>query len=67
MTASESPGGSGLPEVPAELPVLDNGSGLSRESRISAQALARLLQTAFVSPSMPELMSSLPVARTCSR
>ena len=45
----------------AELPVLDNGSGLSRNERISAQALARLLQTAYLSPQMPELMSSLPI------
>ena len=45
-----------------EVPVLDNGSGLSRAERISAQALARMLQTAYLSPQMPELMSSLPVA-----
>lgn len=42
-------------------PLLDNGSGLSRQSRISAQALARLLQVAYQSPQMPELMSSLPI------
>jgi serine-type D-Ala-D-Ala carboxypeptidase/endopeptidase (penicillin-binding protein 4) len=42
--------------------VIDNGSGLSRESRASAQLLARLLQAAWVSPVMPELMSSLPVS-----
>ena len=45
-----------------EVPVLDNGSGLSRAERISAQALARMLQIAYLSPQMPELMSSLPVA-----
>ena len=45
-----------------DVPTLDNGSGLSREARISAQALARLLQSAYVSPLMPELMSSLPIA-----
>ena len=44
-----------------EPPVLDNGSGLSRSERISAQALARLLQVAWASPLMPELMSSLPI------
>ena len=44
-----------------DLPVMDNGSGLSRSERISAQALARLLQTAYLSPLMPELMSSLPI------
>ncbi len=44
-----------------EAPVLDNGSGLSRDERISAQGLARLLQFAWSSPSMSELMSSLPI------
>ncbi len=45
----------------AETPVLDNGAGLSRTERISAQALGRLLQAAWASPQMPELVSSLPV------
>lgn len=44
-----------------DAPVLDNGSGLSRQERISAQALARLLQSAYRSALMPELMSSLPI------
>jgi len=42
--------------------VLDNGSGLSRTTRISAQRLARLLTQSFDSPSMSELMSSLPIS-----
>jgi D-alanyl-D-alanine carboxypeptidase/D-alanyl-D-alanine-endopeptidase (penicillin-binding protein 4) len=42
--------------------VLDNGSGLSREERISADNLARLLLAAWQSPVMPELLSSLPLA-----
>jgi len=46
----------------AEPPAPDNGAGLSREARISAQALARMLQTAWQSPVMPELVSSLPIA-----
>ena len=45
-----------------DAPILDNASGLSRDERISAQALARLLQTAYRSSLMPELMSSLPIA-----
>ncbi|MEO8544584.1 MAG: D-alanyl-D-alanine carboxypeptidase/D-alanyl-D-alanine-endopeptidase [Burkholderiaceae bacterium] len=45
-----------------EAPLVDNGSGLSRSSRISAAALARLLQIAYQSPWMSELMSSLPIA-----
>ena len=43
------------------VPVLDNGSGLSRLERISATGLLRLLQVAYASPAMPELMSSLPI------
>jgi D-alanyl-D-alanine carboxypeptidase/D-alanyl-D-alanine-endopeptidase (penicillin-binding protein 4) len=45
-----------------DAPVLDNGSGLSRQERISAQALARLLLIAYRSQWMPELMSSLPIS-----
>jgi D-alanyl-D-alanine carboxypeptidase/D-alanyl-D-alanine-endopeptidase (penicillin-binding protein 4) len=46
-----------------ELPglVIDNGSGLSRDSRISAQALGELLVWAYHRPWMPELMASLAV------
>jgi serine-type D-Ala-D-Ala carboxypeptidase/endopeptidase (penicillin-binding protein 4) len=40
---------------------LDNGSGLSRETRLSAALLARLLQQAWGSATMPELVSSLPI------
>ena len=45
-----------------DLPVLDNGSGLSRLERATPQGLARLLQTAYVSGAMPELMASLPIS-----
>ena len=44
-----------------DVPVLENGSGLSRSERISANALGKLLQSAYASPVMPELMSSLPI------
>ena len=44
-----------------DLPVLDNGSGLSRAERVTPQGLARMLQTAYVSGAMPELMASLPI------
>ena len=47
------------PQVDA--PVLDNGSGLSRYGRISAGALAALLQSAYASALMSEMMSSLPI------
>ncbi|MGZ5206724.1 MAG: D-alanyl-D-alanine carboxypeptidase/D-alanyl-D-alanine endopeptidase [Caldimonas sp.] len=46
----------------ASASVIANGSGLSRESRLSARTFGRLLQAAWASPVMPELMSSLPVA-----
>lgn len=41
--------------------VLDNGSGLSRKERISADHLAQLLAVTWASPIMPELMASLPI------
>jgi D-alanyl-D-alanine carboxypeptidase/D-alanyl-D-alanine-endopeptidase (penicillin-binding protein 4) len=42
--------------------VVDNGSGLSRDGRASAQLLARLLLQAHDSPWAAELASSLPIA-----
>jgi D-alanyl-D-alanine carboxypeptidase/D-alanyl-D-alanine-endopeptidase (penicillin-binding protein 4) len=41
--------------------VVDNGSGLSRSERISAQQMASLLQVAAGSNWFPELSSSLPI------
>jgi len=41
--------------------VIENGSGLSRIERISAQHMGQLLVSAYFSPVMPELMSSLPI------
>ncbi|MED5620465.1 D-alanyl-D-alanine carboxypeptidase/D-alanyl-D-alanine endopeptidase [Ideonella sp. BN130291] len=49
-------------EAAASATVIDNGSGLSRDTRVSAALLARLLQQAYAGPAMPELMSSLPVS-----
>ncbi|MBS0467999.1 MAG: D-alanyl-D-alanine carboxypeptidase/D-alanyl-D-alanine-endopeptidase [Proteobacteria bacterium] len=46
----------------ADSPVVDNGAGLSRDARLSPQALARMLQRAWASPVMPEFMASLPMA-----
>lgn len=42
--------------------VIDRGSGLSRSNRLSARCLGQLLQWAWLSPWMPELAASLPVA-----
>jgi len=48
--------------VGAEVPlVIDNGSGLSREARITAQGLAQMLRHAWAAPVMPELLASLPI------
>lgn len=48
--------GIAMPEL-----VIGNGSGLSRDGRISAGSLARLLQAAFRAPTMPEFVASLPL------
>ena len=40
---------------------IDNGSGLSREARISAQTLGELLWGAYHSARMPEFISTLPI------
>ncbi len=42
-------------------PLMDKGSGLSREARITPKALAALLQWVWLQAFMPELMSSLPL------
>ncbi len=42
--------------------VIENGAGLSRDERISAAGMSRLLAAAYRSPVMSEFMSSLPVA-----
>jgi D-alanyl-D-alanine carboxypeptidase/D-alanyl-D-alanine-endopeptidase (penicillin-binding protein 4) len=44
--------------------VLDNGSGLSREERISAAGLADVLLAAWHSQYMPEFAASLPLSAT---
>ena len=40
--------------------VIDNGAGLSREARVSADSLASMLTVAWNSPVMPEYISSWP-------
>ena len=42
-------------------PVIDNGAGLSRDARITAGSLARMLSVAWNSPHMPELAAALPI------
>lgn len=48
--------GLAMPEL-----VMENGSGLSRTDRISAESLGKLLLAAWASPVMPEFMASLPI------
>src|SRR5690606_6461332 len=42
--------------------VLENGSGLSRHERLTAEGLSGMLELAWRSPLMPEFMSSLAIA-----
>jgi serine-type D-Ala-D-Ala carboxypeptidase/endopeptidase (penicillin-binding protein 4) len=44
--------------------VLENGSGLSRNERVTARGLADVLDAAWHSPFMPEFAASLPLAAT---
>lgn len=41
--------------------VIENGSGLSRNERISPLTMGRMLAAAFQSPLMPEFVSSMPL------
>ncbi|MET3108620.1 D-alanyl-D-alanine carboxypeptidase/D-alanyl-D-alanine-endopeptidase (penicillin-binding protein 4) [Oxalobacteraceae bacterium GrIS 2.11] len=47
--------------IEAEGLQLDNGSGLSRNARISPAQMGRMLNHAFASTVMPEFMASLPL------
>jgi D-alanyl-D-alanine carboxypeptidase/D-alanyl-D-alanine-endopeptidase (penicillin-binding protein 4) len=42
--------------------VIDNGAGLSRDARIAAGSMGRLLVRAYDEPSMPEFLASLSIA-----
>lgn len=49
-------------QLPHSSLVLDNGSGLSRQTRISANDLGAALHFAWHSPYMPEFLASLPLS-----
>jgi len=51
----------GKKNIPLKHLVLENGSGLSRNERISAAELAAILQAAWKSPYAAEFISSLPL------
>ena len=42
-------------------PTVDNGAGLSRDARVTAGSLAKMLSVAWNSNVMPELMASMPI------
>jgi D-alanyl-D-alanine carboxypeptidase/D-alanyl-D-alanine-endopeptidase (penicillin-binding protein 4) len=48
-------------EINAPELIIENGSGLSRQERISPATLAHILRHAYDSPLMPEFISSLPI------
>ena len=48
--------------VPARELAMENGSGLSRDTRISARTMGALLLHAWRSPNMPEYVASLSIA-----
>ena len=56
LTLSQAAG-----EVPSGT-FIDNGSGLSRKTRITAETMGRVLNYGFRSYVMPEFMASLPLA-----
>lgn len=47
--------------VNSESVVIENGAGLSRKERLSANALSKVLYHAWHSPYMPEFIASLPI------
>ena len=48
--------------VPKGAIVIDNGSGLSRTSRVTARAMTQVLAAGWLSPRMTEYVASLPVS-----
>ncbi len=54
----------GTKGIDARALAIENGAGLSRSDRVSAGAVAALLKSAWASPVMPELASSLPIFAT---
>ena len=48
--------------VPDGAVMIDNGSGLSRTSRVTARAMTQILAAGWLSPRMTEYAASLPVS-----
>ena len=49
-------------QLPARAVRVGNGSGLTRDGRVTVETLGRMLQAAYASPLMPEFISSMPLA-----
>lgn len=47
--------------IPAGEIRIDNGSGLSRETRVTGRAMTRVLAAGWTGPYMPEYLASLPI------
>jgi D-alanyl-D-alanine carboxypeptidase/D-alanyl-D-alanine-endopeptidase (penicillin-binding protein 4) len=47
--------------IPSSHLVMENGSGLSRDERVSAREMAMMLQAAWQSPYQAEFMASMPL------
>ncbi|AYD66252.1 D-alanyl-D-alanine carboxypeptidase/D-alanyl-D-alanine-endopeptidase [Achromobacter sp. B7] len=64
VTSSEAAAKGALIKQGLDMPelVIDNGAGLSREARVSADSLASMLTVAWNSPVMPEYISSFAIA-----
>ena len=64
VTSSEAVAKGALVKQGLDMPelVIDNGAGLSRDARVSADSLASMLTVAWNSPVMPEYISSFAIA-----
>ena len=51
-----------LQKIGSPLPKFDNGSGLSRDTLMSAQDIAKLLTWVYAQPIYPEMAASLPLS-----
>lgn len=64
VTSSEAVAKGALVKQGLDMPelIIDNGAGLSRDARVSADSLASMLTVAWNSPLMPEYISSFAIA-----
>ena len=48
--------------IPAEKVYIENGSGLSRETRVTGRVMTQILAAGWAGPFMPEYLASLPIS-----